>query len=423
MTAINNNQNFPEELVVRGTKRILWAQNRMTVLSSIADRWKKDKPLKGKKIAACLHVTAKTANLLITLKEGGADVALCASNPLSTQDDIVASLNKTYGVTTLAKHGEDTETFFRRINETLDLKPNLTIDDGADLVNTLHTDRKELLPNIIGGTEETTTGVNRLKAMSLDGQLKYPIIAVNDAMTKHMFDNRYGTGQSTIDGIMRATNYLLAGSNFVVVGYGWCGRGIARRASGMGAHITIVEADPIKALEATLDGFKVAEMSEAARDADFVVTATGNINVVDTEHIKNLKDGSIISNAGHFNVEINLKSLENMSKSIEDIKDGIKKYTMENGKCVHVIGEGRLVNLAAGEGHPADVMDMSFSNQALSVQWLNTEGSKLENKVYSVPEHLDREVASLKLQSMGIKHAKLTAEQEKYLNSWDVGTT
>lgn len=410
-------------LVKQGQNKIEWARNKMPVLESISQRWKKDKPLSGVRVAACLHVTSKTANLLITLKDGGAQVALCGSNPLSTQDDVVAALNEVYDVATHAKRGEDTEAFFQRIKDVLAIEPHVTVDDGADLINTVYTEKNELIENIVGGTEETTTGVTRLKAMARDGVLPFPVIAVNDAMTKHMFDNRYGTGQSTLDGIMRATNYLFAGTSFVVVGYGWCGRGVAKDADGLGARVTIVEVDPVRALEASLDGFEVTTMEEAAKDADFVVTTTGNKNVIDKHHLENMKDGCILSNAGHFNVEINLEALEGMSENMREVRPEVMEYELKDGRKINVIGEGRLVNLAAGEGHPADVMDMSFSNQALSVEWISRGDHKLENDVYPVPEHLDRDIATLKLSSMGMKLEKMTKEQEEYLNSWEVGTS
>lgn len=409
-------------LAKQGQNKIEWARNKMLVLESISERWQKDKPLSGVRVAACLHVTAKTANLLITLKNGGAQVALCGSNPLSTQDDVVAALNEVYGVDTHAKRGEDTDSFFQRIKDVLKIDPHVTVDDGADLINTVYTERSDLIDNIVGGTEETTTGVTRLKAMAKDGVLPFPVIAVNDAMTKHMFDNRYGTGQSTLDGIMRATNYLFAGSSFVVVGYGWCGRGVAKDADGLGARVTIVEADAVRALEASLDGFEVTTMEEAAKDADFVVTTTGNKNVVDKHHLENMKDGSILSNAGHFNVEINLEALEEMAVETREARPEVMEYKLEDGRRIYVIGEGRLVNLAAGEGHPADVMDMSFSNQALSVEYLATEDHNLQKDVYPVPEHLDQDIAALKLKSMGMKLEKLTKDQEEYLNSWETGT-
>ncbi len=410
------------DLAIKGQQRIEWARIKMPVVETISENWKKEKPLAGFRIAACLHVTTKTANLVRIIKDGGGEVALCASNPLSTQDDVVAALNEVYGINTYALRGESKESFYDNIHKVLDLKPHITIDDGADLVNTLHSERPELIENVFGGTEETTTGVIRLKAMANDKVLKYPMIAVNDALTKHMFDNRYGTGQSTIDGILRATNNLLAGSNFIVVGYGWCGRGIASKARGMGARVTVVEVDPTKALEAAMDGYWVSSMNNAAPTADFVVTATGNINVVDSKHLKLMKDGVIVSNAGHFNVEINLKDLAEKSKQVKQVRENIEEYLLEDDKRIFVIGEGRLVNLAAGEGHPSDVMDMSFANQALSAEYISREGKNLENNVYSVPENIDKEIARLKLISMNIEIDDMTEEQVKYLNSWDVGT-
>ncbi len=407
---------------IKGQQKIEWVRIKMPVVQSISEKWIKEKPFSGYLVAACLHVTAKTANLMRTIKDGGGEVALCASNPLSTQDDVVAALNDIYGINTYAQRGESKESYYNNIHKVLDIKPHVTIDDGADLVNTLHTERPELIENVLGGTEETTTGVIRLKAMAKDRVLKYPMIAVNDALTKHMFDNRYGTGQSTIDGILRATNYLLAGSNFVVVGYGWCGRGIASKARGMGAKVTIVEVDPTKALEATMDGFQVSNMANVAPTADFVVTATGNINVVDSKHLRLMKDGVIVCNAGHFNVEINIKSLAEESKQIKKVRENIEEYLLKDNKRIYIIGEGRLVNLAAGEGHPADVMDMSFANQALSAEYIIREGKNLENAVYPVPQDIDKEIARLKLISMNIEIEEMTEEQVTYLSSWDGGT-
>lgn len=410
------------DLAIKGQQKIEWVRIKMPVVQSISEKWIKEKPFSGYLVAACLHVTAKTANLMRTIKDGGGEVALCASNPLSTQDDVVAALNDIYGINTYAQRGESKESYYNNIHKVLDIKPHVTIDDGADLVNTLHSERPELIENVLGGTEETTTGVIRLKAMAKDRVLKYPMIAVNDALTKHMFDNRYGTGQSTIDGILRATNYLLAGSNFVVVGYGWCGRGIASKARGMGAKVTIVEVDPTKALEATMDGFQVSNMVNAAPTADFVVTATGNINVVDSKHLKLMKDGVIVCNAGHFNVEINIKSLAEESKQIKKVRENIEEYLLKDNKRIFIIGEGRLVNLAAGEGHPADVMDMSFANQALSAEYIIREGKNLENAVYPVPQDIDKEIARLKLISMNIEIEEMTEAQVNYLSSWDGGT-
>ncbi len=411
-----------EKLTEQGVRKIAWAWARMPVLKAIAKRWEKETPLKGIRIAACLHCTAKTANLVRTLKIGGAQVALCASNPLSTQDDVVAALNNEYGIDTHATRGDDNETYYGHIRTVLDTKPNITVDDGADLVNTVHSERQELIGDIIGGCEETTTGVIRLRAMAKNNYLKYPVVAVNDALTKHLFDNRFGTGQSTMDGILRATNCLIGGSNFVVVGFGWCGRGIASRARGLGARVIVVEVDPVKALEAVMDGYNVLSMSEAAPKADFIVTATGNINVVDKGHLELLKDGAIICNAGHFNVEINIEALEEMSITKSLARDNVEDFLLANGKHIYLIAEGRLVNLAAGEGHPMEVMDMSFANQALSVEWLAKGGERLENKVYRVPDHIDRAIAALKLEAMGISTEKLTEEQEEYLNSWEIGT-
>ncbi|WP_029521720.1 adenosylhomocysteinase [Persephonella sp. KM09-Lau-8] len=409
-------------LADKGKLRIEWAEKDMPVLRQIRERFEKEKPLKGITIAACLHVTTETANLMITLKAGGADVYLTASNPLSTQDDVAAALVKYFDIPTFAIHGEDTETYYQHIKEVLDRKPNITMDDGGDLISTLHKERQELIPNIYGGTEETTTGVIRFKAMEKDGVLKFPVIAVNDAYTKHLFDNRYGTGQSTIDGILRATNRLLSGSIFVVAGYGWCGRGVAMRAAGMGAEVIVTEVDPLKALEARMDGYRVMPMKEAAKIADFIVTVTGNINVVDKEHFEVMKDGCIVANSGHFDVEINLKALREMAVSQRDIRENVREYQLPDGRKIYVLAEGRLVNLAAAEGHPAAVMDMSFANQALSAEYLVKNHQKLQPKVYKVPDELDFEVARLKLNAMGIKIDQLTDEQKEYLSSWEHGT-
>ncbi len=409
-------------LADKGVLRIQWAEKDMPVLRQIRERFKKEQPLKNITIAACLHVTTETANLMITLKAGGADVYLTASNPLSTQDDVAAALVKEYGIPTFAIHGEDRDTYYQHIKEVLDRKPNITMDDGADLISTLHQERQELIPNIYGGTEETTTGVIRLKAMAKEGALKFPVIAVNDAYTKHLFDNRYGTGQSTIDGILRATNRLLAGSNFVVAGYGWCGKGVAMRAHGMGASVIVTEVDPLKALEARMDGFRVMPMIEAAKIGDFFVTVTGDINVIDRHHFEVMKDGAIVSNSGHFDVEINIKALEEMAVSTREIRENVKEYTLPDGRNIYILAEGRLVNLAAAEGHPAQVMDMSFANQALSAEYLVNNHDKLENKVYKVPDELDFEVARIKLDAMGIKIDELTEEQKEYLSSWEHGT-
>ncbi len=408
-------------LADKGLLKIEWSSMHMKVLNLIRERFKKEKPLKGIKIAACLHVTSETANLVITLKEGGADIALCASNPLSTQDEVAAALVKYFGIKVFAKRGEDTKTYYEHIHKALDINPNITIDDGADLITTVHKERKDLIENIYGGCEETTTGVIRLKNMERKGILKYPIIAVNEAKTKYLFDNRYGTGQSTIDGILRATNILLAGKNFVIAGYGWCGKGLAMRARGMGANVIITEVDPIKALEAVMDGYRVMPMREAAKIGDIFVTVTGNKSVIREEHFKLMKDGAILANSGHFNVEIDVEALERIAESKRKIRENVTEYVV-NGKRLYLLAEGRLVNLAAAEGHPAEVMDMSFSNQALSVEYLVKNRGKLEPKVYVVPEEIDKEVARLKLKSMGIEIDTLTKEQEEYLKSWELGT-
>ncbi|HOE93348.1 MAG: S-adenosyl-L-homocysteine hydrolase [Candidatus Methanofastidiosum methylothiophilum] len=406
----------------KGKLRIEWAQREMPVLALIKEEFKKNNTLKGYIIGCCLHVTTETANLMITLKEGGAKVFLCASNPLSTQDDVAASLVKDYGISVFAIRGEDRDTYYSHLNKVLDNKPNITMDDGGDLVSTIMKERSDVLPQIIGGTEETTTGVIRFKSMEKEGVLKYPIIAVNDAMTKHFFDNRYGTGQSTLDGIIRATNVLLSGKNFVVSGYGWCGKGVAMRARGMGAKVIITEIDSIKAIEATMDGFQVMKMEDASKIGDIFVTVTGNINVLREEHFNNMKDGAIVANSGHFNVEIDISALKRLSSYKRAIRDSVEEYNLKNHKKIYLLGEGRLINLAAAEGHPASVMDMSFANQALSAEYLSKEGKKLENKVYSVPINIDRRIANLKLQSMGISIDKLTKEQEEYLSSWQMGT-
>ncbi|RUM62507.1 MAG: adenosylhomocysteinase [Persephonella sp.] len=409
-------------LTEKGKLRIEWAEMDMPVLRQIRERFKKEKPLKDVRIAACLHVTTETANLMITLKEGGAEVYLTASNPLSTQDDVAAALVKEFDIPVFAIHGEDRDTYYKHLYAVLDKKPNITMDDGGDLISTLHKEKKELLPNVLGGTEETTTGVIRFKAMEKDGVLKFPVIAVNDAYTKHLFDNRYGTGQSTIDGILRATNRLLAGSTFVVAGYGWCGKGVAMRARGMGAEVIITEVDPLKALEARMDGYRVMPMIEAAKVGDFFVTVTGNTKVIDREHFEVMKDGAIVSNSGHFDVEINIEALEEMAVSIREIRENVKEYKLKNGRRIYLLAEGRLVNLAAAEGHPAQVMDMSFANQALSAEYIYKNHSKLESKVYKVPDELDLEVARLKLKSMGVEIDSLTEEQINYLSSWQHGT-
>ncbi|MDY1590909.1 MAG: adenosylhomocysteinase [Methanofastidiosum sp.] len=406
----------------KGKMRIEWAEREMPVLELIKDEFKRKNALKGYKIGCCLHVTTETANLMITLKEGGAEVFLCASNPLSTQDDVAASLVNDYGISVFAIRGEDRDTYYDHLNKVLDAKPNITMDDGGDLVSTIMKERNDALSGIIGGTEETTTGVVRFKSMEKEGVLKYPIIAVNDAMTKHFFDNRYGTGQSTLDGIIRATNVLLSGKNFVVCGYGWCGKGVSMRARGMGAKVIITEIDPIKAIEATMDGFQVMKMEEASKIGDIFVTVTGNTHVIREEHFKNMKNGVIVANSGHFNVEIDINSLEKLSASKRTVRDSVEEYKLKDGKKIYLLGEGRLINLAAAEGHPASVMDMSFANQALSAEYLSKEGKKLENKVYSVPLDIDRRIATLKLKSMGISIDTLTKEQVEYLSSWESGT-
>jgi len=405
-----------------GRLRIEWAEREMPVLRSIRERFKKEKPLQGIRASACLHVTAETANLMHTLQEGGADVVLTASNPLSTQDDVAAALISKFEIPTFAIKGESNEIYYKHINAALDHKPHVTMDDGADLVSVLHKDRRDLLENVVGGTEETTTGVIRLKAMAHDGALNYPILAVNDAQTKHFFDNRYGTGQSTIDGIVRATNVLLAGKVFVVAGYGWCGRGLASRARGMGAIVVITEVDPLKALEAVMDGFQVLPMNDAARIGDFFVTVTGDINVIDKHHFELMKDGAIVANSGHFNCEINIPALAEMSTSKQLVRPFVEEYLLEDGRKVFILGEGRLINLAAAEGHPASVMDMSFANQALGLEYMIKNSEKLEKKVYAIPEEIDQEIARLKLAAMGVDIDKLTPEQVTYLASWEHGT-
>jgi len=405
-----------------GKKRIEWAFQSMPVLQSIRKQFLKTQPLKGVRVAACLHVTTETANLMATLRDGGASVVLCGSNPLSTQDDVAASLVADYGISTHAIKGESNDVYYKHIMSAIDSRPMITMDDGCDLVTILHTQRKEMLADAIGGTEETTTGVIRLKAMANDGVLKYPVIAINDAMTKHFFDNRYGTGQSTIDGILRATNILLAGMNVVVGGYGWCGRGLATRARGMGANVIVTEVDPIKAIEALMDGFRVMTMAEAAQIGDVFVTVTGNKNVIGREHFERMKPGAKMSNSGHFNVEIDLETLGKLASSRREVRPYVDEYAMKDGRKIYVLGEGRLINLASAEGHPASVMDMSFANQALSVEYMMANYKNLENKCYPVPDAIDREVARLKLDAMNVKIDKLTPEQEKYLASWSEGT-
>jgi adenosylhomocysteinase len=410
------------ELADLGKKRIEWANQSMKVLQIIRKEFIKNQPLKGIRVSACLHVTAETANLMIALRDGGADVALCASNPLSTQDDVAASLVRDYNIPVFAIKGEDNDSYYSHIMAAVDHKPQITMDDGADLVGVLHTKRKTELANVLGGTEETTTGVIRLRAMAKEGVLQYPIVAVNDADTKHLFDNRYGTGQSTIDGIIRATNFLLAGSKFVVAGYGWCGRGLASRARGAGAEVIVTEIDPTKALEAVMDGFRVMSMEEAAKLGDVFCTVTGNKNVLAKQHFEAMKDGAIISNSGHFNVEIDIPSLEKLSSSKRTTRNFVDEYTMKDGRRINLLGEGRLINLAAAEGHPASVMDMSFADQALCCDYMVKNHASLEKKVYTVPVDLDKRVAKLKLESLGIKIDRLTSEQEEYLASWNEGT-
>ncbi|MDD4182576.1 MAG: adenosylhomocysteinase [Candidatus Omnitrophica bacterium] len=409
-------------LAKRGKLRIEWASNDMPVLKLINERFKKEKPLKGLKIACCLHVTTETAHLAQVLKEGGAEVLLCASNPLSTQDDVAASLVKNSGISVFAIKGEDTKTYYNHIKAVLSPKPDITMDDGADLVSTIHQRSPSEHSNIIAGTEETTTGVIRLRALAKEGKLRYPIIAVNDAMTKHLFDNRYGTGQSTMDGIIRATNKLIAGTNFVVCGYGWCGKGLSMRAKGLGAKVIVAEVNPLRALEATMDGFEVLPISDASKIGDIFITVTGDINVIRKEHFLLMKNASIVANTGHFNVEIDINSLEGLSKSKRRIRDFVDEYTLKNGKRIFLLGEGRLINLAAAEGHPAQVMDMSFANQALSAEYVAKNYKKMKNEVFKVPDDIDKNIAALKLRAMGIKIDKLTKEQEKYLASWEVGT-
>jgi adenosylhomocysteinase len=410
------------ELADLGKKRIEWANQSMKVLQIIRKEFIKNQPLKGIRVSACLHVTAETANLMIALRDGGADAALCASNPLSTQDDVAASLVRDYNIPVFAIKGEDNDSYYAHIMAAVDHKPQLTMDDGADLVTVLHTKRKAELSNVLGGTEETTTGVIRLRAMAKEGVLGYPIMAVNDADTKHLFDNRYGTGQSTIDGIIRATNFLLAGSKFVVAGYGWCGRGLASRARGTGAEVIVTEIDPTKALEAVMDGFRVMSMEEAAKIGDVFCTVTGNKNVLAKQHFELMKDGAIISNSGHFNVEIDIPALEKLSSSKRTTRTFVDEYSLKDGRRINLLGEGRLINLSAAEGHPASVMDMSFADQALSCEYMVKNHASLEKKVYPVPVELDKRVAKLKLESLGIKIDRLTSEQEEYLASWSEGT-
>ena len=405
-----------------GKRKIEWAAQQMPVLEIIRKRFVKEQPLKGLRASACLHVTSETANLMIALRDGGADVVLCASNPLSTQDEVAASLNRDFNIPTYAIKGEDNNTYYQHLSAALEHKPQFTMDDGADLVTMLLTKRTDLVPNVIAGTEETTTGVIRLRAMAKDGTLKYPIIAVNDAQTKHFFDNRYGTGQSTLDGVIRATNLLLAGLKVVIAGYGWCGRGVAMRAKGHGADVIVTEIDPTKGIEAVMDGFRVMPMERAAKEGDVFITVTGNKSVIRAEHFEAMKNGAVVCNSGHFNVEIDIPALEKMSSGKREVRPLVDEYVVEGGRKIYLLGEGRLVNLATAEGHPAAVMDMSFANQALSAEYLLKNHKALKPQVYVVPEHLDREIARLKLESMGHHLDVLTPEQEKYLASWQEGT-
>jgi adenosylhomocysteinase len=411
-----------EKLAEGGRRRIEWAEREMPVLRLIRDRFAKERPLSGVRLSACLHITTETANLAHTLQAGGADVVLTASNPLSTQDDVAASLVTHFEIPVFAIKGEDNLTYYKHINAALDHRPHITMDDGADLVGTLHKDRRQQLDEVIGGTEETTTGVIRLRAMAADKQLSFPVLAVNDALTKHLFDNRYGTGQSTIDGIVRATNILLAGKTFVVAGYGWCGRGLAMRARGLGANVIVTEIDPLKAIEAVMDGYRVMPMNKAAEIGDIFVTLTGDINVIDRQHFELMTDGAIVANSGHFNVEINIPILEKMAVNKRLVRPFVEQYEMPDGRQIHLLGEGRLINLAAAEGHPASVMDMSFANQALCAAYMVDNAERLENRVYTVPEAIDQEIAKIKLEAMGIEIDTLTPEQVSYLNSWEEGT-
>jgi adenosylhomocysteinase len=409
-------------LVEPGLARVRWAEGQMPVLRSIRERFKRDKPLAGLRIGACLHVTTETANLMIALKAAGASITLCASNPLSTQDDVAAVLAGEFGIPTFAVKGEDEVTYYRHIEAVLASRPNITMDDGCDLVNVLHTRHADQLADVHGGTEETTTGVIRLRAMARDGQLRFPVVAVNEALTKHMFDNRYGTGQSTLDGLIRATNVLLAGRTFVVCGYGWCGRGLASRAQGMGAHVIVTEVDPTRALEALMDGYRVMPLAEAVTEADIIITLTGDLNVVDARHFQAMKDGCIVANSGHFNDEINIPALAEQARTHRPVRQLVEEYEMLDGRRIYLLADGRLLNLAAAEGHPAAVMDMSFANQALSAVYIAENHTRLPPGVYDVPEDIDREVARLKLDSLGVKIDELTEEQRRYLASWDMGT-
>ncbi|MCL6450223.1 MAG: adenosylhomocysteinase [Acetobacteraceae bacterium] len=412
-----------QELVAEGERRIEWAARNMPVLAEIARRWRRERPLAGVRVGACLHVTTETANLVLALAGGGASVALCASNPLSTQDDVAAALNGRLGVPTFARRGEDQDTYYRHILAVLDTRPHLVMDDGADLISTLHTQRAELLDGVWAGTEETTTGVLRLAAMEREGSLRVPVVAVNQAQTKHMFDNRYGTGQSALDGVLRATNRLIAGSTLVVVGYGWCGRGVAARGRGLGARVVVVEVDPLKALEAVMDGFWVTDMAEAARLGDLFITVTGNARVIRREHLELMKDGALLANAGHFNVEVDIPALQALAQSRRPARENVEEFTLADGRRLYLLGEGRLVNLACAEGHPAQVMDMSFANQALTLEWLAKDRPPLERRVLPVPADIDARVARLKLESLGVRLEELTPEQRAYLSSWKLGTT
>ena len=409
-------------LAHQGVDRIEWAAREMPVLRLIRERFSKERPLEGLRISGCLHVTTETANLALVLRDGGAQVALCASNPLSTQDDVAAALVEVYGIPTFSIRGEDNDTYYEHIRSALEHGPHITLDDGADLVATIHTESQELIDNIIGGTEETTTGVIRLRALAGDSKLRYPIIAVNEADTKHFFDNRYGTGQSTLDGITRATNMLWAGRKVVVAGYGWCGRGVASRAKGMGSHVVVTEVDPIRALEAVMDGFQVMPMEEAAKVGEVFITVTGGMNTIDKAHLEAMGDGAVLANSGHFNVEINIPALEEMSETHRQVRESVEEYSLEDGRKLYLLGEGRLINLAAAEGHPSAVMDMSFANQALAVEYLAKQSEPLEPDVYPVPKEIDREVGRLKLSSLGVDIDTLTAEQWQYLTSWEAGT-
>jgi adenosylhomocysteinase len=409
-------------LAPEGKRRIEWADRQMPVLTAIRERFEHEQPLAGYRVSACLHVTTETANLMRTLKAGGADVVLCASNPLSTQDDVAAALVEEYGIGTFAIKGEDNDTYYQHLEAAIDHRPHVTMDDGADVIGVLHSARREQLGDVIAGTEETTTGVIRLRALERDGKLGFPVIAVNEAKTKHLFDNRYGTGQSTIDGIIRATNVLLAGSTFVVAGYGWCGRGVATRAKGLGAHVIVTEVDPLKAIEATMDGFQVMTMEKAVEVGDIFVTATGDKSVIARQHLERMKDGAIIANTGHFNVEIDIPALRQLSTETREARQFVEEFTLADGRRIYLLADGRLVNLSAAEGHPAQVMDMSFANQALSVEFAIEKAGELEKKVYVVPEEIDREIARLKLATMGVEIDTLTDDQAKYLASWDEGT-